>query len=85
MSHDSEGTMPLNSWMEIMRRVNYYMDSQYNDPPIASSRIVAENISWKPPDIGWIRLNTDDMSKGGFIAGCGGVLQGENEEWICGF
>jgi len=38
-----------------------------------------------PPDNGWIRLNTDGASKGGLYAGCGGVIRGENDAWMCGF
>ncbi|PNX81190.1 histone H2A [Trifolium pratense] len=37
------------------------------------------------PSVGWIRLNTDGAAKVGAIAGCGGVLRGNNVEWIFGF
>jgi hypothetical protein len=85
LSHDSEAMMPLNSWKEVTRRVNCYMDNQYSHPLITSSRRVVENISWKPPKIGWICLNTNGLSKGGYTTGYGGVLRGENGECICGF
>ena len=61
------------------------MGNQYNHPMIATSRRVVENMSWKPPEIGWILLKTDGASKEGYIVGCRGVVRGENEEWICGF
>ncbi|PNX85415.1 hypothetical protein L195_g041484, partial [Trifolium pratense] len=35
-----------------------------------------ENISWYPPQHGWMRLNTDGVSKTGTrLTGCGGVLR----------
>ena len=80
MSHDSETMMPLKilqGGLIVTWIINII---------ILSLLVVGvvENISRKPPYIGWIRLNTDDVSKGGFIASCGGVLRGENGEWICG-
>lgn len=32
-----------------------------------------------PPNMGWIRLNTDGASKQGIVAGCGGVFEGRTE------
>jgi hypothetical protein len=47
---------------------------------------VVEYIKWQPPNVGWVvQLNTDGASKEGTMAGCGGVIRGENGEWVCGF
>lgn len=62
LSYDSKATMSLNSWKEITTTVNCQMDYQYIHPLIANSRRVVENISWKPLEIGWIRLNTNGAS-----------------------
>ncbi|CAJ2661468.1 unnamed protein product [Trifolium pratense] len=42
-------------------------------------------LAWQAPSVSWIRLNTDGAAKVGAIAGCGGVLRGNNVEWIFGF
>jgi ribonuclease HI len=42
-------------------------------------------ISWKPPPVGWVRLNTDGSCKEGNRAGCGGLVRGSEGEWLGGF
>ncbi|MCI72792.1 hypothetical protein A2U01_0094056, partial [Trifolium medium] len=37
-----------------------------------------KSISWKPPNAGWVMLNTDEASKNGSVAGCGGLIRGSN-------
>jgi len=44
-------------------------------------------IHWEAPPAGWALLNTDRAAKGdpGVAAGGGGILQGDQGEWIKGF
>jgi ribonuclease HI len=43
-------------------------------------------IKWKPPDLGWAKLNTDGASLGNpGIAGGGGLIRDSNGGWVGGF
>ena len=43
-------------------------------------------IKWKPPDLGWAKLNTDGASLGNpGIAGGGGLIRDTNGNWVGGF
>ncbi len=43
-------------------------------------------IKWKPPDLGWVKLNTDGASLGNpGIAGGGGLIRDSNGGWVGGF
>uniref|UniRef100_A0A2N9FE83 CCHC-type domain-containing protein n=1 Tax=Fagus sylvatica TaxID=28930 RepID=A0A2N9FE83_FAGSY len=43
-------------------------------------------IKWKPPDLGWAKLNTDGASLGNpGIAGGGGLIRDSNGDWVGGF
>ena len=44
------------------------------------------HIQWDPPKEGWKVLNTDGVAKGHpGPAGAGGVIRGDQGEWIVGF
>jgi ribonuclease HI len=42
-------------------------------------------IKWKPPKENYVKLNTDGACKEGRTAGCGGVIRGNQGEWLGGF
>ncbi|GAU17445.1 hypothetical protein TSUD_233230 [Trifolium subterraneum] len=42
-------------------------------------------ISWKAPPVGWVRLNTDGSCRDNDVIGWGGVLRGNDGEWLGGF
>jgi ribonuclease HI len=42
------------------------------------------DIGWKPPIAGWVCLNIDGACNNGII-GCGGVIRGNEGEWLHGF
>lgn len=45
-----------------------------------------QQVDWKPPHKGWLKLNVDDCVKGPMDkASIGGVLHDSNENWIWGF
>jgi ribonuclease HI len=43
------------------------------------------NIGWTPPISGWVKINTDGARRRDGRAGCGGLIRGENKEWLGGF
>ncbi|PNX83094.1 ribonuclease H [Trifolium pratense] len=42
-------------------------------------------IGWLPPKENFVKLNTDGANKDNMVAGCGGVIQDCQGEWIGGF
>jgi ribonuclease HI len=42
-------------------------------------------VRWLLPASGWVSLNTDGSCKEGEIIGCGGVIRGNEGEWLGGF
>ncbi|MCH79931.1 ribonuclease H protein, partial [Trifolium medium] len=43
------------------------------------------HIHWKPPRENFAKINTDGACKGRERAGCGGVIRGNQGEWLGGF
>lgn len=42
--------------------------------------------TWQPPDVGWVKLNTDgSCSRGLAHIGCGGVIRDHSGKWLWGF
>jgi hypothetical protein len=46
---------------------------------------VQVSISWNPPSLGWVKLNTDGVNRGGLVFGCGEMISGTYGNWIRGF
>ena len=47
---------------------------------------VIRRVRWEKPDTGWVKLNSDGLSRGNpSVAGSGGLIRNEKREWICGF
>jgi hypothetical protein len=42
-------------------------------------------VGWKPPVGSFVRLNTDEARKNDSRTGCGGVIRGNQGEWLGGF
>lgn len=43
-------------------------------------------LSWKPPEPGWVKVNTDGASRGNpGLATSGGVIRNEEGDWCGGF
>lgn len=43
------------------------------------------NLTWKPPDEGWVKLNSDGAKSSQGSSACGGVLRDHNGNFICAF
>jgi len=81
----------------VPREIGYFLASKFREVSLAldQSHPVADIdgrgstarwVRWEPPPRGWMVLNTDGAAKGNpGQAGAGGVLRGENSEWIIGF
>jgi len=79
--HDEGFPRPIYPAQHVLQVVkNYALAFMVN-----ASRHETILIGWKPPDNGWVRLNTDGSCKEGAVAGCGGVLRGSDGEWLGGF
>ncbi|KAK4255866.1 hypothetical protein QN277_008804 [Acacia crassicarpa] len=47
---------------------------------------VEQQVSWKTPCAGWLKLNVDGAAKGeDRLAGCGGLIRDDSGKWISGF
>ncbi|MCI31045.1 ribonuclease H protein, partial [Trifolium medium] len=42
-------------------------------------------VAWKPPPMGWVKMNSDVSCKDNEIAGCGGLVRGSDDEWMRSF
>jgi ribonuclease HI len=69
----------------IMKRVHEYNDAIINQRVVTSSERVEALICWKPPQASFVKLNTDGACKTDQVAGCGGVIRGNQGEWLGGF
>jgi hypothetical protein len=63
---------------------------EYSNAVTASDVAAVRNkcmrlIRWKPPKPLFVLLNTDGAVKENRIAGCGGVIRGDQGEWLGGF
>ncbi|XP_019198912.1 PREDICTED: uncharacterized protein LOC109192673 [Ipomoea nil] len=44
-----------------------------------------DQVRWRKPARGWVKLNIDGCCKAKDMAGCGGLLRDENGTWLTGF
>ncbi|KAJ1417011.1 Ribonuclease H-like superfamily [Sesbania bispinosa] len=56
-------------------------------PPLLSPpKMTPALVGWRPPPLGWCKLNTDgSVQNNGCHAGCGGVLRDHHGRWLVGF
>jgi len=68
----------------FVQHVLKYVHEHYKDVKASKveTNVIKEVILvwWKPPPIGWVKLNTDGACKMGEIGGCGGVIRGNDRE-----
>jgi ribonuclease HI len=75
-------THPVHSIMQ--KTLEYNTAARLNDS-MANKPATVQQIGWKPPKEGFIKLNTDEAVVNSQTAGCGGVIRGTQGEWIRGF
>ncbi|WCJ29423.1 LINE-1 retrotransposable element ORF2 protein [Euphorbia peplus] len=70
----------------ISNRLEEFVKATVNVGNIGGGSLHPRIISWICPDVGWVKLNTDGMSKGNpGISGTGGLIRDSNGMWLCGF
>ncbi|MCH98228.1 ribonuclease H protein [Trifolium medium] len=82
--HDTHYIRPTNVVHHIVQRVKDYYSSREVQHVVTQVHSTVNYIGWKPPDVGWTKLNTDGACKDMRIAGCGGLLRDNHGEWIGG-
>jgi ribonuclease HI len=84
--HKEEWSRPQQHWLLVYKLVNNYKEVRLvGDIATVTTRTEAL-ISWHPPPINWVKLNTDGSSKNNMTAaGCGGLIRGNDGEWLGGF
>jgi ribonuclease HI len=56
-----------------------------NNKIVTNREKVVTLVRWSPPKASFVKLNTDGAYKQDHIAGCGGVIRGNQGEWLGGF
>lgn len=83
--HDEAFSRPIYPAQHVLQVVKNYASAVKVNRVVNASRHETILIGGKPPENGWVRLNTDGSCKEGAAAGCGGVLRGSDGEWLGGF
>jgi ribonuclease HI len=71
--------------MSVLQLAEDYYQARMANRITSKRQHVIDFIRWRPPQVNWVKLNTDGACKGGNIAGCGGIIRGSDGEWIGGF
>jgi ribonuclease HI len=85
--HDSNFMRPSNTIYHIIKLGKDYRKAMRDMAVVGHqdrNRILSY-IKWKPPKENYVKLNTDGACKEGRTAGCGGVIRGNQGEWLGGF
>jgi hypothetical protein len=86
--HDERFIRPWQPHKIIKRYMSDYKGARLVDNVISASPRTQRCISWFPPRDGWILVNTDGARKNSNnnnSCGCGGIIRGNNAEWLGGF
>jgi len=84
-THNDNYQRPLHAKNIIMSYVNDYHNAIAKSVIVTAQPRHLEEVGWKEPPIGWVKINTDGACKDGSIAGCGGLIRGSEGEWLAGF
>ncbi|KAK2419102.1 heat shock 70 kDa protein [Trifolium repens] len=81
---DADFIRPIKQTEVVRQRMeNYRVADRVIQAGCQDHRCTVE-IGWKPPNAGWVCLNIDGTCINGSI-GCGGVICGNEGEWLHGF
>lgn len=82
--HDPDFVKPLHQWqITVKLHLGYILARTVRDVGMARVR-VQHQVQWTPPAPCWVCLNIDGSARTN-SAGCGGLLRGDQGEWLGGF
>jgi ribonuclease HI len=84
-AHDEDFVRPIHPINYVYKRVEEYHHAKHASDLIDGKEYSRVEIGWKPPSGNFVRLNTDGASKNNNQAGCGGIIRGNQGEWLGGF
>ncbi|KAK2417023.1 heat shock 70 kDa protein [Trifolium repens] len=84
-AHETNFLRPVNPVQHIMRMSEDYRKALYANNTAMQKERVLSYINWKPPRENFVKLNTDGACKERKRVGCGGVIRGNQGEWLRGF
>ena len=83
--HENDFVRPINYVNHVLKLSEDYYQARMAIQITSNRQRAIDFIRWRPPQVNWVKLNTDGPCKGGNIAGCGGIIRGSDGEWIGGF
>jgi hypothetical protein len=83
--HDEDFIRPYRQFQHIVKLMGEYSNAVTASDVAAVRNKCMRLIRWKPPKPLFVLLNTDGAVKENRIAGCGGVIRGDQGEWLGGF
>jgi hypothetical protein len=84
-AHETNFLRPVNPVQHVMRMSEDYRKAMYANNTVIQKERVLSYINWKPLRENFVKLNTDGACKERKRAGCGGVIRGNQGEWLRGF
>jgi ribonuclease HI len=84
-THDEEFIRPIQSVNYVYKAVEDYKHAKQVTDMIGGNEYSLVEVGWKPPVGSFVRLNTDGARKNDNRTGCGGVIRGNQGEWLGGF
>ncbi|MCH98804.1 ribonuclease H protein, partial [Trifolium medium] len=84
-AHDEEFVKPIHSVNYVQKRVEEYQHAKQASDLLVGRECTRVEIGWKPPSSSFVRPNTDGARKDNNKAGCGGIIRGNQGEWLGGF
>ncbi|MCI31225.1 hypothetical protein A2U01_0052437 [Trifolium medium] len=76
--HDDNFHRPIDPMQQVLKITNdYYVSKSANNCVVERTRML-QNVGWKPPEEGRVKLNTDCACKDGRNAGCVCILRGSD-------
>jgi ribonuclease HI len=83
-NHNEDFIRPIKPHEVVRQRIASYMLADKALRVEKPQQQIIVQVGWTPPDVGWVCLNVDGSCKDGVI-GCGGVIRGNEGEWLHGF
>lgn len=75
--------LPATAVQQILQYMKQY-EIKWNDKLEQQGPAEIQMVKWEKPELGWCKVNTDGATFDSGLAGCGGVIRGDQGEWIRG-